>query len=145
MGKPNAPDQLDKVEIHTQLPLARMQANEERQGNLLQEYEQRFEKLSEDQKLSRLCSEAGFEMSRNWTIFSILFPHQGEKEIHFFMPRKHDASRSRRNSYQWVDPKQCTIWPCLGHKKFGITTEDVVLKFKFFLCFKVRPFLGFEL
>ena len=36
-----------------------MQANEERQGNLLQENEQRFEKLSEDQKLSRPCSEAG--------------------------------------------------------------------------------------
>ena len=25
------------------------------------------------------------------------------------MPRIHDASRSRRNSYQRVDPKQCTI------------------------------------
>ena len=45
--------------ILTQPPLAELQANEERQGNLFQEYEQRFEKLSEDQKLSRLCSEAG--------------------------------------------------------------------------------------
>ena len=48
-GKPKAPGQLDKVEIVTQLPLAEVQANEERQGNLLQEYEQRFEKLSGDQ------------------------------------------------------------------------------------------------
>ena len=32
------------------------------------------------------------------------------------MPRKNDASRSRRNSYQRVDPKQCTIWTHLGRK-----------------------------
>ena len=57
--KPAASGQLDKQEILTQPPLAEVQANEERHGNLLQEYEQRFEKLSEDQKLSRLCSEAG--------------------------------------------------------------------------------------
>ena len=61
-SKPAASGQLDKQEILTQLPLAEVQANEERQGNLLQEYEQRFEKLSEDQKLSRLCSEAGLRL-----------------------------------------------------------------------------------
>ena len=54
-----ASGQLDKQEILTQPPLAELQANEERQGNLLQENEQRFEKLSDDQKLSTLCSEAG--------------------------------------------------------------------------------------
>ena len=58
-GKPSAPGQLDKQEIPTQPPLGEVQANEERLGNLLQEYEQRFETLSEDQQLSRLCSEAG--------------------------------------------------------------------------------------
>ena len=58
-GKPAASGQLDDQEILTQPPLAQVQANEERQGNLLQDYEQRFEKWSEDQKLSRLCSEAG--------------------------------------------------------------------------------------
>ena len=56
-GTPVASVQLDKQEILTQPPLAEVQANEERQGNLLQEYKQRFEKLSEDQMLSRLCSE----------------------------------------------------------------------------------------
>ena len=34
--KPKAPRQLDKVDILTQPPLAEMQANEERQRNLLQ-------------------------------------------------------------------------------------------------------------
>ena len=59
MANTKAPSQLDKVEILTQPPLAEMQANEERQGNLVQEYEQRFENLSEDQMSSKLCSEAG--------------------------------------------------------------------------------------
>ena len=59
LGKPKAPRQLDKQEIITQPPFAEVQANEERQGNLLQKYEQCDEKLSEDLKLSRLCSEAG--------------------------------------------------------------------------------------
>ena len=62
LGKPAASGQLDKQEIISQLPLAEMQANEERQGNLMQEYEQRFEKMSEDQKLSRLCFETGLRI-----------------------------------------------------------------------------------
>ena len=61
-GKPAASGQLDKQEIFTQPPLAEVQANEDRQGNLLQGYEQRFEKLSEDQKLSKLCSETGLRL-----------------------------------------------------------------------------------
>ena len=60
--KPVASRQLDKQEIITQPLLEEVQANEERQGNLLQQHEQRFEKLSEDQKLSRLCSEAGLRL-----------------------------------------------------------------------------------
>ena len=39
-GKPFASGQLDEQEILTQLALAELQANEERQGNLLQENEQ---------------------------------------------------------------------------------------------------------
>ena len=37
-------------------------SNDERQGNLMQNYEQRFERLPEDQKLSKLCSEAGLNL-----------------------------------------------------------------------------------
>ena len=47
---PAAPGQLDKEEILAQPPSGEVQANEEREGNLLQEYEQRFAKLSEDHK-----------------------------------------------------------------------------------------------
>ena len=58
-GKPVASGQLVKQEILTQPPLAELQANEERQGNLLQEYVQRFEKLPEDQFFYALPSPRG--------------------------------------------------------------------------------------
>ena len=57
-GRPVASGQQDEQEILTQPPHAEVQANEERQGNLLQEYEQWCEKLSEDQMLSRPWSQA---------------------------------------------------------------------------------------
>ena len=105
--KPAAPGQLNKQEILTQHHLAEVQANEERQGNLLQGYEQRFEKLSEDQKLSRLWSEAGLRWVEvgHFLCSSVTF-----------MPRIYVASRSRRNSYKRMDRKQCTILPSLGHE-----------------------------
>ena len=81
--KPVASGQLDKQEILTRSPFAELQASEERQGNLLQEYEQRFEKLSEDKKLSRLRSKAGLrfvEVDNS----SMLFCHQEEKEINLY-------------------------------------------------------------
>ena len=141
LEKPVASGQLDRQEILTQPPLAEVQANEERQGNLLQDYEQRNEKLSEDQKLSRLCSEAG---SRSWTIL-LCSSFTKKKSKSISMPRIYVASRSKRNSCKRMDPKQCAIWPSLGHKKFAINTEDTVLKFKLNLCLKIKPNLGLEL
>ena len=71
-GKTVASGQLEKQEILTQLPLAEVPADEERQGNLLQEYEQRFEKLSDDEKLTRLCSGAGLRLVEVGQIFCAL-------------------------------------------------------------------------
>ena len=73
-------------------PLAEVQANEERQGNLLREYERRFEKLSEDQKLSRLCPEAGLKL------FFFALPSPRGKENQYFcreytMPRDQEGTR----------------------------------------------------
>ena len=76
--KPAASGQLDKQEIITQRLLAELQANEERQGNLLQEYEERFERSSEDQKLSRLCSEAGLRIVEVGQFFYTLASPRGE-------------------------------------------------------------------
>ena len=56
-------------EILTQPPLAEVQANEERQGNLLQEYEQRFEKWSERRpEVIQTVLRSRLDISRNWTI-----------------------------------------------------------------------------
>ena len=76
--KPVASGQLDKQEIITRPPFAELQANEERQGNLLQEYEQRFEKLSEDQKLSRLRSKAGLRCVEVGQFFYAILSPRGE-------------------------------------------------------------------
>ena len=89
VGKPKAPSQPDKADILTQSLLEEVQANEERQGNLLQQYEQRSEKLS---------SEARFEISRNWTILPCSSVTKRRRNS-IFMPRIHDASRSKGNSY----------------------------------------------
>ena len=143
-GKPAAWSQLDEQEILTQPPLAEAQANEERQGNLLQENEQRFEKLSEDQKLSKLCSEASLNLVEVGQFFCALPSPRAERKS-IFKPRMFGASRSRRNSFQRMNPKQCTIWPSLRHKSFAINTEGTVLKFKFNHCYKIKPYLGLEL
>ena len=95
--KPKAPGQLDKVEILTQPPLAEMQANEERQGNLMQQYQQRFEKLSEDQKLSRRCSEAGLRFVEIGQFFYALPSPRGERNQsllrEYTMPRDQEGTR----------------------------------------------------
>ena len=76
----------------TQPPLAEVQANEERQGNFLQDYERRFDKLAEDQKLSKFCSEA----SLNLVEVGQLLPRSSVtewSEESIFMPRIHVTSR----------------------------------------------------
>ena len=105
-GKPAAPGQLDKQEILTQPPLAEVQANEERQGNLLQEYKQRFEKLSEDQKLSRSCSEAGLRLVEIGQFFCALPSPRGKKQSlcrESTIPRDQEGTRSKRRSNTMYD------------------------------------------
>ena len=104
----------DEQEILTQPPLAEVQANEERQGNLVQEYEQRFEKLSEDRKFSRLCSEAGLRLVGIGQFLYLPSPRGKRKSI--CLPRITLPRDQGGKSYRRADPKQCTIWPSLGHK-----------------------------
>ena len=105
--KPAAPSQLAKQEIIPQPPLAETQANEERQGNLLQEYEQWFEKLSEDQKLSRLCSEASLRLVEIGQIFYALPSPRGERNQslrrEYTMPRGKERTRIKYGSKAMYD------------------------------------------
>ena len=61
-NEPSPNEDLESMEIPSDLPIADPHTNAELQGNLLQEYEHKFEQLSEDQKLSKLCSDAGLKI-----------------------------------------------------------------------------------
>ena len=69
------------MEIPTELPIADSPTDEQRRRNLLQEYEQHFEQLPEDQKLSKLCINAGLKIVERGQYFITL-----------------DAGRTRRNA-----------------------------------------------
>ena len=96
-GNTAAPGQLDKEEILTQPPSAEVQASEERQGNLLQEYEQRCETLSEEHKLSKLCSQAGFRLVEIGQFFYTLPSPRAERNQSLCrektMPRDQEGTR----------------------------------------------------
>ena len=57
-GRLDAADQTEQ-EILFRPPIAEVPSNDERQGNPVQDYEQRYERPPEDHKLPKLCSDAG--------------------------------------------------------------------------------------
>ena len=61
-GKPAAPDHLEKMEIPTRPSVEETQTSAQQRRNLVQEYVRELEQLSEDQKLSKLCSDAGLKL-----------------------------------------------------------------------------------
>ena len=77
-GKPVAIYHTEQ-EILTQSLLAEVQANDERQGNLSKNNERRFEKLPEDQKLSKFFSEAGLNLVEVGQFFYALPSPNGAK------------------------------------------------------------------
>ena len=60
--KPAAPDHKEKMEIPTGLSAEETQTKAQQRRNLVQEYERKFEQLSEDQTLYKLCSDAGLKL-----------------------------------------------------------------------------------
>ena len=50
------------MEIPTRLPVVDPHTNAELQGNLLRDFQHKFEQLPEDQELSKLCSDAGLKI-----------------------------------------------------------------------------------
>ena len=137
-AKPVASGQLDKQEILTQLPIAEVQANEERQGHLLQEYKQRFEKLSEDQKLSRL--EAGLRLVEVGQFLCALPSPRGK------------ANQSLCREYTMLRDKKGTRikgW-IQNNVRFGPVSDIKVcnrcgrysIEVQFNLCFEIKPYLG---
>ena len=60
-GKLAANEESKSMEITTELPIAEPHTNAESRENLLQDYEQKFEQLPEDPKLSKLCLRRRFQ------------------------------------------------------------------------------------
>ena len=104
--------------------------------------ENRFEKLSEDEKLSRLCSEAGLKSVEIGQFFHALPSPRGEgsqslcRKIRSVEIKKEVVSKGGSKAMYDLAPSRTY--------EFAITTEDTVLKFRFNLCFKIKPYLGFE-
>ena len=81
----------------------------------MQEYERKFEQLSEDQKLSKLCSDAGLKLVEQGQYFYTLETEEGQQMQHFCreytMPRNEKGSRVRG----WIR-KNTKIGPVLNIK-----------------------------
>ena len=100
VGKPAANEDLESMEIPTELPIADPHTNVELQGNLLRDYEHKFEHLPEDQKLSKLCSDAGLKLVETGQFFITLDEKEGPDEMknlcrEYKLPRSEQASPVR--------------------------------------------------
>ena len=100
-GKLAANEDLETMEIPTEVSIADPHTNAELLGNLLQDYEHKFDPLPEDQKLTKLCSNAGFSKNiGKGQFFVTLDEEEGLDEMktscrEYTLPRSEEASRAR--------------------------------------------------
>ena len=89
--KPAAPDHLETMEIPTRPSAEKTQTNAQQWRNPVQEYARKFEQLSEDQKLFKLCSDAGLKLVEKGQYFYTLDTEDGQQMQHlcreYTMPR----------------------------------------------------------
>ena len=99
LEKPAAPDHLEKMEIPPRLSAEGTETKAQQRRNLVQEYERKFEQLSEDQKLSKLCSDAGLKLVETRQYFYTLDTEEGPQMQHlcreYTMPRNEKKTRAR--------------------------------------------------
>ena len=116
VGKPAVPDHLETMEIPTCPSAEETQTNAQQRRNLVQEYERNFEHLSEDQKLSKLCSDAGLKLVEQGQYFFSLETEEGQHMQHscreYAMPRNEKESRIRG----WMDSQGYENRSNLEHK-----------------------------
>ena len=97
--KPAALHHLEKMEMPTDLSIAENSTNAQQWRNPWQEYERKFEQLSEDQKLSKLCSDAGLKLVEREQYFYTLETYEGQQMQHlcreYTLPRNEKGTRVR--------------------------------------------------
>ena len=97
---------------------------------MLGDYEHEFEQLPEDQKLSKMCSDAGLKIVEKGQFFITLDEEEGPDEMknlcrEYTLPRSEEASRVRG----WI-LGNTRIGPvfdvkvCLHQKRYGIEIMD---------------------
>ena len=133
-GKPAANEDLESMEIPTELATADPHTNARLEGNLLRDYEHKFEQLPEDQKLSKLCCDAGLKILEKGQFYITLDEEEGPDEMknlcrEYTLPRSEEASRMRG----WIlgntkigpvlDVKVCLRQRCYG---FEIMIESLL-------------------
>ena len=96
------------------------------QGNLLREYEQKFAELPEDQKLTKLCSDAGFSKNIEKRQFFITLDEEGPGDTktscrEYTLPRSEETSRVRG----WIRGNTkigpvLDVKVCFHHGRYGV-------------------------
>ena len=99
-GKPQAHDPLETMKMPIEPPTADPRTDEQRRGNLLQQYEQKFEQQSDNQKLSKLCSDGSLKTVERGQYFITLDTTQGlSGMVHlcreYTLPRNDPRTRAR--------------------------------------------------
>ena len=98
-GKLAAPAHLETREVPTGPSTEETQTNAQQRGNLVQEYERKFEQLSEDLELSKPCSDAGLKLVETGQYFYTLDTEEGQQMQHlcreYTMPRNEKGTRTR--------------------------------------------------
>ena len=101
-------------------------------------------KCQKDQKLSKLCSDAGLRLIEREQYFYTLENTRRTTNA-TLMQRVHAASQWRGDSCKRMDSQEYEDRTSLEYKKFAIMMNDTVSKFKFHLYFKTTPFHALEL
>ena len=73
---------METMEIPARLSSAETHTNAQQRRNLVQEYERKFAQLSEDQKLSKLCCDAGLKLVETGQYFFSLDTEEGQEMQH---------------------------------------------------------------
>ena len=103
------------MEIPTRLSAEETQTNAQHRGNLLQEYERKFEQVSQDQKLSKLCSDASLKLVETGQHFYTLDTEGGLQMQH--LCREHTMPRNlKENRVRGWILKDTRIGPVLNTK-----------------------------
>ena len=81
----------------------------------MQGYERKFEQLSEDQKLSKLCSGAGLKLVEKGQYFKTLDTEEGQEMQH--LCREYTMLRNEKeDSCERMDSQACEDRTSLEHK-----------------------------